>query len=315
ETLAKYKLQAALSTTESNNQTQAVPSLTELWERYCEVRKPVVKAGTWRNGYKVNTSHFSRCPYDSLDEAQQIFDWAMTHLKPDPAKRLIQALGACCKWAVRSHLIAYNPFDNMTRDIKIPKTSSEDDDIDPFTREERHAIIEAFSNSFYYRHYVDLVKFLFYTGCRPSEAIGLQWKHVTRKQITFEQGVVQSENGLVLQQGLKSQEKRRFPVNAQLLKLFQEIRLPDTSKQDFVFPGPRGKFIDFHNFRNRGWKKIMEQLGIRYRKPYQTRHTFVTHCLEEGVSVQQVAKWVGNTPEVIMKHYAGRLAQIQVPEI
>ncbi|MEM9485517.1 MAG: hypothetical protein AAGA83_17720 [Cyanobacteria bacterium P01_F01_bin.116] len=71
----------------------------------------------------------------------------------------------------------------------------------------------------------------------------------------------------------------------------------------------------FTNFRSRGWTAILAQLGIRYRKPYQARHTFITHCLQEGISVQQVAKWVGNSPEIIMKHYAGILEQLQVPEI
>jgi hypothetical protein len=37
-------------------------------------------------------------------------------------------------------------------------------------------------------------------------------------------------------------------------------------------------------------------------------------ALEKGVTVVQVAKWVGNSPEIIMKHYAGTIRQIQVPE-
>jgi integrase len=61
--------------------------------------------------------------------------------------------------------------------------------------------------------------------------------------------------------------------------------------------------------------KVLAEIGIRYRKPYQARHTFINHCLEEGISVKQVAKWVGNSPEVIMKQYAGTIAKFQVPLI
>lgn len=317
ETLDKYRSPSARKVFEEKaiKTPPEVPTLPALWERYCDVRQPVVAPGTWRNGYKVNTSHLNRCPYKKLDEAQQIFDWATASLRPDPAKRFVQALGACCKWAVRSHLISHNPFDGMAGEVKLTKKNDEDADIDPFSRQERQAIINAFETNRYYRHYTNLVKFLFYTGCRPSEAIALQWKHISETQILFEQVIVQSESGLVLVEGLKSQSRRKFPVNTQLSQLLNEMKGDEVRFDEFLFSGPKGKYVDFHNFRNRGWQKVLTKLGIRYRKPYQTRHTFITHCLEEGVSIPQVAKWVGNTPEVIMKHYAGILAQIQVPEV
>ncbi|NEP19690.1 MAG: DUF3596 domain-containing protein, partial [Leptolyngbya sp. SIO4C1] len=178
ETLAKYKPESA-KRAKPEPAKPAPPSLSALWENYCEVKRPIVAPGTWRNGYQVNTSHLERCPYGSLAEAQKIFDWAVGNLKPDPARRFIQALGACCKWAVRSHLIDHNPFAGMTSDIKVLKQAAEDNDIDPFTRPERQAIIDAFSDSKYYQFYTPLVKFLFYTGCRPSEAAGFQWQQVT----------------------------------------------------------------------------------------------------------------------------------------
>jgi integrase len=34
------------------------------------------------------------------------------------------------------------------------------------------------SDRYYYTPYV---KFLFFTGCRPSEAIALKWKHITKQ--------------------------------------------------------------------------------------------------------------------------------------
>ena len=52
----------------------------------------------------------------------------------------------------------------------------------------------------------------------------------------------------------------------------------------------------------------------RYRTQYNTRHTFITHCLEKRVSIPQIAKSVGNSPETILKHYGGIIAQVQVPE-
>jgi integrase len=59
-----------------------------------------------------------------------------------------------------------------------------------------------------------------------------------------------------------------------------------------------------------GWKLILTGLVgegqvKRYRPPYNTRHTFITLALEHGLTVPQVAKLVGNTPKVILLHYAG----------
>lgn len=145
----------------------------------------------------------------------------------------------------------------------------------------------------------------------------MQWKHISNKSINFEQAVVSSVNGLVLKEGLKTQNKRLFPVNAQLLNLIDEMRSdrPNINPNDLVFPSPEGKWIDTHNFRNRAWKSIIDSLGIEYRKPYQTRHTFVAMAYEADVSIPQIAKWVGNSPEVIMKCYAGTIRKVAVPEL
>ena len=190
---------------------------------------------------------------------------AMTHLNPDPAKRFIQALSSCCRWAKRNDLIDQNPFEGLSGDIKIPKTSEDRTDIDPFTREERQAIISGFENNRYYAYYSPVVRFLFCTGCRPSEAAGLQWKHITTDDIIFDQAVVDSVRGRVLKDGLKTQLKRKFPINKQLRQLLTDHRPPQAKRSDLVFPSSEGQFLNFHNFRNRGWSAVLEELGIRYR--------------------------------------------------
>ncbi len=82
-----------------------------------------------------------------------------------------------------------------------------------------------------------------------------------------------------------------------------------------MFPSPDGKPIDLNNFRNRTWKTVLKGLGIEYRKLYQTRHTFITHALEVGkLDAKDVARLVGNSPEIIYRHYAGNKRELFVPE-
>jgi len=314
-TLAKYKPQTHLAVIEHINPKQEI-SVPELWEKYQAFKKPNCAPGTWCS-FVLHGKHLNKCPYKSLEEASNIFDWIVENNTFDGARRLLVQLSACCNWAIKNKLITTNPFDGLAKEIKLKKTSTEDNEINPFNKEERDAIIAAFKANKYYKHYAYYVQFLFLTGARPSEVIALQWKHITNKSISFEQAVVNSVDGLVLKDGLKTQKKRLFPVNSQLLTLLDEMRSnrANINPEDLVFPSPDGNWIRTHNFRNRAWKAIIDSLGIEYRKPYQTRHTFVTMALEADVSIPQIARWVGNSPQVIMDCYAGTIRKVAVPEL
>lgn len=314
-TLAKYKPQTHLAIVEAIAPKQ--DNLNRLWQEYCNFKKPNCAPGTWKHGYLAQTRYLEKCPHKFLADGQEIYAWIVENIPADSAKRLLVQLSACCNWAIKNKLIAANPFDELAKEIKIKKISTEDNDINPFNKEERDAIIAAFKVNRYYKHYASYVQFLFFTGARPSEVIALQWKHISSKSINFEQAVVDSVNGLVLKKGLKTQNNRLFPVNAQLLNLIDEIKSvrSNINPNDLVFPSPEGKWIDTHNFRNRAWKAIIASLGIEYRKPYQTRHTFVTMALEADISVPQIAKWVGNSPQIIMERYAGTITKVAVPEL
>lgn len=314
-TLAKYKPQTHLAIVKEIAPKQE--NLTKLWEGYCNFKKPNCAPGTWKHGYLAQTRYLEKCPHKLLADAQKIYAWIAENIPADSARRLLVQLSACCNWAIKNKLITTNPFNDLAREIEVKKTSTEDNDVNPFSKEERDAIISAFKANCYYKHYAHYVQFLFFTGARPSEVIALQWKHISNKSISFEQAVVNGVNGLVLKEGLKTQNKRLFPVNAQLLNLIDEIKSDriNINPNDLVFPSPEGKWIDTHNFRNRAWKTIVESLGIEYRKPYQTRHTFVTMALEADVSIPQIARWVGNSPQVIMECYAGKIRKVAVPEL
>jgi len=149
------------------------------------------------------------------------------------------------------------------------------------------------------------VRFLFFTGARPNEVIGLQWRHVSANFIRFEQGVVVSEDGLVLKDGLKTQTKRNFPLTKEVQEILESVKQQSAAKrpEDFIFRSPRGKFIDQHNFANRDWKSILKKCDVPYRKSYQTRHTFITLCVEAHINSMAIARWTGTSSKMIDKHY------------
>ena len=168
--------------------------------------------------------------------------------------------------------------------LKAPKGLTEEEDVSPFSKEERDRIIETFEIDDQYKHYTNYVRFLFFTGARPSEVIGLQWKHVTESVIRFRQAVVISKKGLVLKDGLKTQRKRDFPITPEVKAILDNMKAEPIDPEAFIFRSPRGKFIDQHNFANRAWQSVMAKSGIPYRKSYQCRHTFISLCVEAHIN-------------------------------
>ncbi|BDA73792.1 phage integrase [Calothrix sp. PCC 7716] len=323
-TLAKYKPESVLSTVtptftpKNKPMIETGPSLLDLWEKYTNFKRSSLSPSTIAKDF----TNIFRCidrklPIKTLDGAVIIRDWLVENKTSYSAKRILTQLSACCDWAVKSQLIKKNPFENMATDIKVSKGNKEDGDINPFSQEERDQIIAAFQSNRHYKHYAALIEFLFYTGCRPSEAVALQWKHVAKdfSSIRFEQAVVISESGLTCKQGLKTQKRRIFPINARLAKFLKSIKPSNMTSEAKVFPSPEGKWIDVHNLAQRAWKTVLSTLSeIEYRKLYQTRHTFITLALDNKMDVKDVAKLVGNSPEIIYRHYAGQSKDIIVPD-
>ena len=203
----------------------------------------------------------------------------------------------------------------MAKEIKISRSTKTEEKIEAFTASERDLIITAFRESSYYNCYSDFVEFLFFTGCRPSEAIALEWKHIFKKSIIFEQAATESIAGIAIKPGLKTQSRRQFPVNSQVATILSRLENKNSEKNGYLFPSSKGSLIDFHNFRNRAWKMVLKNLDIPYRKPYATRHTFITLCLEAGIDAKDIAQWVGNSSEMIYKHYAGSNLRLSIPEL
>lgn len=316
ESLAKYKAGPSLSIDSPDITPVLTPKLSALWQQYVAAREKGKSPATIRM-YGWVANHLDRCPHKHPEESQLIFDWMNGHVPADSTKRLMMHMSSCCRWARKAGLLDLaDPFDGMQAEVKLKKAGTEEEEINPFTRDERNQIIAAFKANRYYSYYTPLMQFLFLTGCRPSEALALYWKHIGKSMITFEQALIYDGRGLVLKEGLKTQKARKFPINAQLQTLLEGIKPDGVKPNDLVFPSPKGKYIDWGNFTTRGWAAVLATLpDIEYRNPYQTRHTFCSLCREADIPSIQIAKWVGNSAEMIDRVYAKPTDHIQVPEL
>ncbi|MFM7450371.1 MAG: tyrosine-type recombinase/integrase [Leptolyngbyaceae cyanobacterium] len=278
-----------------------------------------------RYQYRVFSGYLRKLPTHDLERASEIRDHVLKTIPINSGKRFIVRLSACCDYAMRSGWISENPFKGMASEIKLPKgEDAEMRDINPFSAQERDTILEAFRDNTFcpkfsrvkHSYYYPFINFLFNSGCRPSEAAALQWKHISEdfRTVLFEQAIVHSETGAVCKKGLKTQDRRRFPCNAKMQAFLSSIKPDSASQDDPVFPSPSGRWIESNNLRNPIWNPIIQELGIERRKLYQTRHTFITLALENGLDAKDVARLVGNSPEVIYRYYAGNKRELFVPE-
>lgn len=311
-TLTKYKLSI-----KAGNISKSALNLLDLWDKYAEYRRSQVSITHFQENYqKRYRNAILDLPTTALSDAIAIRDYLIKHKSPGTAKQLLVQFNAACKFGIKSKLLVDNPFEGMALDIKSNPRYA---DIDPFSVAERDAIIAAFEQHPQHYHYASFVKFLFLTGCRTSEAVGLRWGDINAQctLISFSSAISKNIRKLP-----KTNKSRKFPISDKLQAYLTSIQPHSNNNEDLVFKNHAGNVIDPTYFITNVWggkKGIVTQLVQlgkveRYRPQYNTRHTFITMCLEEGISIPQIARWVGNSPSTLLAHYGGVIQRSTPPE-
>jgi integrase len=308
-TLAKYRPQTYLTLLESSERLQKFLTISELWDEYISYKRQFLKPRTL-DKLAVLEKHIKRCSYQLLDEPIKIKLALLQQTTNSQAKEALMYLSAACNWAMKHQLVSSDPFEGMYRELPKHKWQ-EDSQPNAFTEDEKQKIIQAFKahqpkKGIGYRHYAPFVEFLFLTGCRPSEAIGLQWKHISDdcSRILFESSLVQVGNGERIRvNGSKNNKERTFNCNYYLQQLLSSIKPDPVDADSLVFPSPEGKSIHYRNFSRRAWDTIVDPIVRRATTPYCCRDTFISEQIAKGVPTAVVARWCDNSVKVIEQKY------------
>jgi integrase len=305
-TLKKYKPEAVLR----RSQISAVA----LFEQFTQNKAKHLASPTLVK-YGAITSYLRQYFKDkpagaiATEDAEAFTSWLITRIEPITAKDRLALLKACWHWGIDQDLVESNPWKEITKRVKpTPKQMPK-----PFSRDEIGAIIHAFRGDPYYHHYADYVEFLFGTGCRTGEAIGLQWKHISADCSTVWIGESLSRG---VRKSTKTNRARTIALTSKLQAMLLVRRPTDYDPNGLVFASPKGNAIDDCNFRNRAWKTVLNRLEIDYRKPYTTRHTLVSHALDLGMNPVMVAQLTGHDVQVLYQNYAGNVnSRPRLPEL
>jgi integrase len=124
--------------------------------------------------------------------------------------------------------------------------------------------------------------FLSHTACRFGEAAGLRWKHLGTDFSTAWIGKSISRGN---EKSTKTGKDRIVQLSPTLKSiLLERYEQVNPAQTDLVFPSPKGFAIDDHNFRARAWKKVLSNWNIEYRRPYNLRHSAISHALAAGAN-------------------------------
>ena len=170
---------------------------------------------------------------------------------------------------------------------------------DPFEEGERDAIVAYFRQkvSFYY----PLIYTLFFTGMRPSEALGLCWSDVDIRR--GEISILKSRY-LGEESGTKTEGSERvIKVLPSVVKVLKTIKPLHVAEDTPVFLNHDGEPINFHTWRAKIWYRALRAKEVRVRKPYTMRHTFISVGLTNGVKIKWLAEYCGTSVAMIEKHY------------
>jgi integrase len=140
-----------------------------------------------------------------------------------------------------------------------------------------------------------LVSLLAYAGLRPGEALALKWSGVRDRTL--------------LVHATKTHTTRTVRLLAPLASDLAEWRLAcgRPAETALICPRPEGgpwRDHDFRNWRKRAFRPATVAAGVGGARPYDLRHSFVSLLIQEGVSIVEVARQAGHSPEECLRTYA-----------
>jgi integrase len=205
--------------------------------------------------------------------------WASTYAKtasPTNFNNTVALLRHVLDVAIEAGVIYANPAASLKRaairskEIALPST----DKFNALIAEMRAG------HSRHSRNCADFALGLAVTGMRKSEANALEWR-----DIDFETGEVVVRGDA--ETGTKNWELRRVPLIADARALFEGMRAQRAAEP-----------LDAKVFAVRESQKALDRackkVGAERITHHDLRHLFATRCIESGVDIPTVSRWLGH---------------------
>ena len=281
-------------------------SVTGYFEAWLDRKKAEVKASTYQGyhsiifGYVIPT--FGDLPLSDLKRATIRDALATIDADREDGKKVtnkrLSNIQSCMRSALgdaaADEIIDTNPLAGYTYSrVERPVEGEPEDDVDPFSPDEQRAILAKLREG--ENH---LVQFFLWTGLRTSEATALNWSDIdfvggkirVRRAMTREaKGVAEYPKTDAGRRDVKLLDPALAALQAQKAITF----MAELDGPIFVNPTTRKRYSGSHQIW-RVWQTALKHAGVRYRNPYQTRHTYASMMLSAGEHPMWVAEQMGH---------------------
>lgn len=293
-----------------------VLTVERYFDRWLKRKHAEIKASTYKGYYGIVNRFvipkFGTLALSDLKRAA-IRDWLATIDEKKDEKvtnKRLSNIQSCMRSAladaVADEIIDANPLAGYTYSrIERPVAGEPDDEVDPFTPDEQAAILAKLRPA-----ERNLTQFFLWTGLRTSEAIELNWSDIdfiggfvrVRRALTREaKGVAELPKTTAGRRDVKMLD----PARAALLAQKELTFMAELDGPVFINPTTRERFTGSHQFW-RVWQTALKHAGVRYRRPYQTRHTYASMMLSAGEHPMWVAKQMGHADWTMIARVYGR---------
>ena len=204
-------------------------------------------------------------------------DWAASYEGSSPAfNNNVLVLRAVLDIGVESGVIYENVARHITRRTVRPKELHLPDNV-KFTE-----FVQAIENAGgrFSRACADLVRFLAFGGFRLGEAKNVTWADC---DFVREEIIVRGDP----EEATKNGDVRRVPMIGEMRQLLERLRNehPDVPAAEAVMGVGESQ---------KAMEAAAKRVGMAHLTHHDLRHLFATRCIESGVDIPTVSRWLGH---------------------
>lgn len=205
-------------------------------------------------------------------------------------RNLMTPLRATFADALNDDLIPFDPFTRIDMTSLLKKTTKNSDyEVDPFTQEEREILLQNARPD-----EAPLLRFWLHAGLRPGELIALKWPKIdwsNRKVRVDVNQVVGVEKMPKTAAGIRDVDLDDGAIAGLTA---QKPASLEAGAHVFLNPRTGKAWTTDAQLRKTLWVPLLGRAGIRYRNPYQCRHTYASALLTAGENPWYVAEQLGH---------------------
>lgn len=219
---------------------------------------------------------------------QEFYNNLIKNLKPSSAKKIMDILTSCFKYAKKQKLIIDVPTD-------IEKIKAEKKKIETWNQEQVKYFLKEIENTYlHFPVFLDLM-----TGLRIAELCGLKWKYVN-----LEEGYIDVVGQVIFNRTSKELEYtkilktdssfRRITIPGVLVDYLEEIKgALHPKNNDFVVLNRYGQICNPRNL-SMNFVKTVEKYKVPKITFHGLRHTHATMLISAGENIKVVSERLGH---------------------